>query len=113
MVGDSDSIISEHSEGAEAEEQSEEDSEPRFSLEKNLNGNIWIDGMVDPVSPTKSHFNFLCNPTEVPQMRTPGFGAMSMTSIPEPVQESECKEKDSSGKYTINISSHPKYEGER
>jgi hypothetical protein len=90
MVGDSDSIISEHSEGAESE--AEEESEPRLSLEKNFNGKLWIDGMVDPVSPTKSHFSFLYNPTEVPQMRTPGFGAMSMTSIPEPVQESVCKE---------------------
>jgi hypothetical protein len=115
MVGDNDSVISEHSEGAEAEIESEAEGtvDLRLSLEKNFDGNPWIDGMVDPVSPTKSHFSFLCNPTEEPQIGTPRFAAMSMTSIPEPVQESVSKEKDRSGTYTVNFIYHPKYEGER
>lgn len=78
MGGDSDSIISEHSEEGEGEV----NADPMLTFENFADGNPWIDGMVDPVSPHRSHFTFLGSPNEVPRMATPGLGGMSMAFDP-------------------------------
>jgi hypothetical protein len=80
IVGDSDSIISEHSE--EGEEDRVGNADEMLGFENFTDENPWVDGMVDPVSPDKSHFTFLGSPTEVPRMGTPGFGSMSKAFDP-------------------------------